>query len=415
MRRSGPEINDTTMTASTMISAKEARRIALAAQGLAAARPTGRLDRRHLQAVLARTGLFQMDSVNVLARAHYLPLFSRLGAYPVSLLEEAAWGRRRLLFEYWGHEASLLPLDLHPLLRWRMARAATGNGMWRNVAQFARENRAYIDGVLDEVAARGPLAAGELEGRPRGKSAWWGWSEAKRALEYLFWTGQLTASSRRASFERVYDVPERVIPAPILAQPTPTEPAAQRELVRIAAKALGIATERDLRDYFRLDLADCRTRIAELVEEGALTPATVEGWKQPAYLAPGATAPRRGIARTLLSPFDPLVWERQRTARLFGFRYRIEIYTPAHKREHGYYVLPFLMGEGLVARVDLKSDRAAGRLRVLSAHLEAGADPDATAEALGDELRLMAQWLSLDGVSVARRGDLAAALSAALR
>ena len=394
------------------LSAAAARRIALAAQGFAEPRPSGPADMRHLRRVLRRLGLLQIDSVNVLVRAHYLPLFSRLGPYDRNLLDSAAYaGRRRTLFEYWGHEASFLPVSLHPLLRWRMARAERGEGVYGSLARLARERRPFVEAVLAEVAARGPLSAGELSLGGRGQGSWWGWSEGKRALEWLFWAGRVTTATRRG-FERVYDLTERVLPASVLAAPTPSVEDAQRELVRIAARALGVASERDLRDYFRLDVSDARARVAELVEAGELLPVQVEGWAQPAYLDPTARRPRRVEARALVSPFDPLVWERSRAERLFGFRYRLEIYTPAHKREHGYYVLPFLLGDRLVARVDLKADRGAKRLLVHAAHAEERMDRAAVAAALGEELRAVAQWLDLDRIEVGERGDLAPLLRA---
>jgi hypothetical protein len=385
----------------------EARRIALAAQGFAEPRPApgARLDRRHLGAVLRRIGLLQIDSVNVLVRSHYLPLFARLGAYPTALLDGAAWnGRRprdRVLFEYWGHEASLLPVELQPLLRWRMRRAEAGVGTWREVARVGRERRDLVEAVFAEVAARGPIGASELTAAEgRGRSAWWGWSDGKRALEYLFWAGRVTTAGRRqAGFERLYDLPERVLPEAVLAAPTPSEEDAHRALLLVAARALGVATESDLRDYFRLDVADVRARLAELVEAGGVIPIRVDGWGKPAYLDPAARLPRRvEVPGVLLSPFDSLVWERPRTERLFGFRYRLEIYTPAEKRQHGYYVLPFLLGDRLVARVDLKADRAAKALAVHAAHAEPGIDIGAAAEALQRELTTMALWLGLERV-----------------
>ncbi len=385
----------------------EARRIALAAQGFMDPRPPGMIHRRHIRRVLGRIGLVQINSVSVLARAHYLPLFSRLGPYPRGLLDSMAWARPRGLFEYRAHEASLLPVELHPLLRWRMARAERLEGVYNGLAQFVRERRTYIDGVLAEVVRRGKLAASDLEG-PTGTGGWWGWSEPKRALEWLFWAGKVTAASRRG-FERLYDLPERVLPAAVLALPSPEPADAQRDLLRIAARALGVATARDLRDYFRLDPADSKPRLAELVEAGELVPASVEGWTQPAYMHVGARRPRQVEARALLAPFDPLVWERSRAERLFGFRYRLEIYTPAEKRMHGYYVLPFLLGDRLVARVDLKADRRTGALLVLAAHGEPDR-PSHTAPALAEVLRAMAGWLGLERVEVRQHGDLATAL-----
>ena len=389
------------------VSLAAARRIALAAQGFADPRPSGRVDRRHLRRVLDDIGLLQIDSVNVLVRAHYLPLFSRLGVYARELVDRAAWSRPGILFEYWAHEASLLPVETQPLLRWRMARAERLEGIYGSFADFWRKRRRYIETIFEAVAARGPIAASDLGG-PRGNGGWWGRSDAKIALEWLFWAGRVTTASRRG-FERLYDLPERVLPASVLAVPTPEPAEAQRTLLRMAARALGIATAGDLRDYFRLPLADLKARLPELVEAGELIPVRVEGWTQQAYLHKEARWPRRTEAQALVAPFDPLVWERSRTERLFGFRYRIEIYTPAHKRVHGYYVLPFLLGDRLVARVDLKADRQAGALRVLSAHAEPGADR-ATAAALVDELGRMAAWLGLEDVKIRRAGDLAPAL-----
>ena len=385
------------------LSAAMARRVALAAQGFARPRPVLPPSANQALRQIERLGLVQIDSVSAVVRSHYLPLFSRLGPYPCGLLDRLAYdGRRRRLFEYWGHEASLIPVRLQPMLRWRMARAATGRGTYEQLAAFWRERRGYVEAVLAEVRARGPLGAGELAGGSRGPGGWWGWSDGKTALEFLFWAGLVTTATRRG-FERIYDLPERVLPQPVLALPTPEPASAQRALLLHAAQALGVATARDLRDYFRLDAADVPARLAELVEAGQLLPVTVAGWVQPAYLDPAARVPRRVDARALLSPFDSLVWERERTERIFGFRYRLEIYTPAHKRTHGYYVLPFLLGDRLVARVDLKTDRHAGCLRVLATHVEPGADERTVAGPLGEELRLMAAWLGLERVAAGPR------------
>jgi len=396
------------------ISAAAARRIALAAQGLGESRgvlPV--VERRHLKRFLWRNGLLQIDSVNVLVRAHYMPLFSRLGPYQLNLIDDNAKGKKRLLFEYWAHEASLLPVETQPLMRWRMERARRGEGIYGRLAEFGVERADYIDSVLREIEARGALAASDFEdGRGQGK--WWGWSDAKHALEWLFWAGLITTDERRASFERVYDLTERVLPKTILSLPTPSPDEAQRELLRISARALGVATAGDLRDYFRLPAGDMKARIAELVEAGDIVPVRVEGWTQQAYLDPAAKKPRRIEARALLSPFDPLVWERSRAERLFGFYYRIEIYTPAERRVHGYYVLPFLLGEAIVARVDLKADRQAGVLRVMAAHREPHA-PGHTAEALAEELALMAGWLGLERIEVVPAGDLGKDLGQAVR
>ena len=393
------------------LSLASARRIALAAQGFADPRPAGRVDRRHLRRVLDSTGLLQIDSVNVLVRAHYLPLFSRLGPYARELVDRAAWSRPGSLFEYWAHEASLLPVEMHPLLRWRMERAARLEGIYRGLIRFHRRRRKFIESIFDEVARRGPTAASDFAGQ-KGEGGWWGWSDTKIALEWLFWAGRITTSTRRG-FERLYDIPERVIPAPILALPTPDPADAQRALMRMAARSLGVATAGDLRDYYRLPLADAKARLAELVEAGELVPVRVEGWSQQAYLHAQARCPRRVEAHALLAPFDPLVWERSRAERLFDFRYRIEIYTPAHKRVYGYYVLPFLMGDRLAARIDLKADRQAGALRVIAAYGEKHADRE-TAAALAAELQAMATWLGLESVVVHRGGDLTPALRKAL-
>jgi uncharacterized protein len=388
------------------LSAAQSRRLALVAQGFTDPRPAGVPDRRALRRVVARTGLFQIDSVNVLTRAHYLPLFSRLGPYPTSLLDDAAYRRPRELFEYWGHEASLLPVDAQPLLRWRMAEAS--QIAWGSMQRVVRERPEFVAQVLADVAREGPISAGEIEllhgGRTRKAGPWWDWSHVKMALEYLFWAGEVSAASRRG-FERLYDIPERVLPAAVLATPTPDRADATRQLLLRAARSFGVATERDLRDYYRLSVADAKAGVAELVDGGLLQPVAVEGWRQTAYLHHEARVPRRVDARALVAPFDPLVWERDRTERLFGFRYRIEIYVPAAKRVHGYYVLPFLLGDRLVARVDLKADRQAGVLLVQSAHAEPGA-PGETADELAEELESMAGWLGLSGVVWTGRGDL---------
>jgi uncharacterized protein YcaQ len=395
------------------LSAGQARRIALAAQGLADPRPERAGGRAQLRRLVGRLGAIQIDSVNVVVRTHYLPAFSRLGAYPQGDLEAEAWGRRPSLFEYWGHEASLMPMAMQPLFRWRMDRARAG-AMWTGLAKFGRERRDYVDAVLDEVERRGPVSGGDFSEGPRAADNWgWNWSNGKRALEWLFWSGFLAVKTRRG-FERVYDLTERVIPCAVLETPTPDEPEAWRRLIMIAARALGVATEGDLRDYFRLPAAGFAERVAELVEAGRLERVSVRGWRQAALLDPQARSPRRARAAALLSPFDNLIWTRERTERLFGARVRLEIYTPAHKREHGYYVLPFLQGEAITARVDLKSDRKAGRLKVQAAHLEPGAREGEVAPALAQELRRMAGWLSLEEVEAVGRGGLASALKSAL-
>lgn len=392
------------------ISITSARRIALAAQGFAEPRPVGPLTKRHLGKVLARTQLLQIDSVAAVVRAHYMPLFSRLGPYPVSLLNDAMSGRKRTLFEYWAHEASLLPLELWPLFQWRMRRARENDEsiMYRGLARWGAENSAFIEEVYQEVAARGPIPAGAIEGH-KSKGGWWGWSDAKAAFEWLFWAGRITTQSRRG-FERYYDLPERVIPRHILNLPVPSDQEAHRQLLRLSAQSLGIGSSQCLRDYFRLNPDDVAGRLEELVEAGDLTPVRIGDWHRQGYLHQNARIPRRVEARALLAPFDPLVFERTRTEKLFDFRYRIEIYTPAEKRQFGYYVLPFLLNERIVARVDLRADRPNGVFRVLAAHSEQCAPPE-TAAALTAELKLMQQWLQLETMEITPAGDLGPALA----
>jgi uncharacterized protein len=407
------------------LSAEQARGLALAAQGFGRPRPSGRVDARHLRRAIGDVGLLQLDSVNAFLRSHYMPLFSRLGPYPREALDRLAWhengdgttrrARRRDLFEYWGHEASLLPVELQPLLRWRMARA--DSLAWKGVRRIGAEQPQLLEFVLGEVRERGPLRASDLAAQSRGRARgeMWSWSEEKTALEYLFYSGQLT-SARRVNFERHYDLPERVLPRQVLEAPTPSQEEAQRRLLLIAAERLGVATEADLGDYFRLPRRESKARVAELAEDGALAPVRVEGWEQLAYLSSERPLGLRRVAkaRALLTPFDSLVWARDRTERLFGFRYRIEIYVPAPKRVYGYYVLPFLLGGRLVARVDLKSDRQAGVLQVRAAFAEPHADLAHVATELAEELRVLSEWLGLGGVSVGRKGDLATPLRKAL-
>jgi len=359
-----------------------------------------RVDQGRLARTIDRLALHQIDSVNVLVRAHYLPAFSRLGSYDCGLIDRAAWGRKseRRLFEYWAHEASLLPLSLQPLLRWRMAEADRGAAGWNGMRIFAGERRAEAEAILARISAEGPLAASDFE---EGKSStgWWAWGETKRALEWLFWSGHITTATRRRSFERVYDLTERVIPPRILALPTPTDAEAHRALIERAARAHGMATTTDLRDYFRLKPEQASAAVATLAEEGVLVPVAVKGWSNQAWLHRDAKRPRWVRGAALLAPFDPLIWERARTERLFDFRYRIEIYTPAEKRQFGYYVLPFLLDDRIVARADLKADRQASRLVAHRVHLEPGA-PSETIERLTIELRRMADWLALDAVAL---------------
>jgi uncharacterized protein len=383
------------MPTTQSLSLAQARRVALRAQGFGRRLPA-EIGHRQVLAQVARLGVLQIDSVNALVRSHYLPLFSRLGAYDRALLEQAAWsqGRHRGLFEYWGHEASLLPLSFYPLLRWRMRQARNGEGIYKQMARFGREQQPLIRQVLQAVGEQGALGAGSLGQKAAGSSAWWGWSAEKHALEWLFAAGEVTVAGRRG-FERLYDLPERVLPIAVLNAPEVDSAEAQRRLLLHAAEALGVATEKDLRDYYRLDARDSQARLAELHEAGELQQVRVEDWTQPAYCRGAPTIPRRIEASALLSPFDSLIWERARTERLFGFRYRLEIYTPQHKRVYGYYVLPFLHRERLVARVDIRAERNRGCLAVHALHLEpAGLDDDGMA-ALALSLKRLAAWLGL--------------------
>jgi uncharacterized protein YcaQ len=391
------------------LSAREARAIAITAQGLAAPRLTS-VGRDELRGMIDRLGVVQIDSVNVLARSHYLPAWSRLGGYDPAELDRMTHAAPRALFEYWGHEASLLPVASQPLFRWRMARAK--EHAWNQIRTMGARP-AFVRKVLAWVTERGPVRAGELEVKAPRRAGWWEWSDVKRAIEWLFWTGQVTSAGRRG-FERLYDLPERVLPASVLAAPTPSEPEALRQLIEHAGRALGVATEGDLRDYFRLKPAVARPAIAAVVESGVLQAVRVEGWAKLGFLHREAVGSPLDPARAaLLSPFDSLVWSRDRTERMFGMRYRLEIYTPQPRRVHGYYVLPFLLGDALVARIDLKADREAHVLRVQAAHAEPRA-PRTTAAALATELTAMAGWLGLEQVEVELRGELAPKLRAAL-
>jgi uncharacterized protein len=394
---------------SQALSTRQARRIALAAQGF--------VDRRHavpsmrtFQRTLERTGVLQVDSVNVLQRAHFMPLYSRMGAYDVGLLERAQGTPRqpRRMVEYWAHVQAFMPVELWPVMRHRMDHYRVSRGKWGAV----EENPELEASLLAEVRERGASTARDLDdGLPRSKEQWgWNWSNTRRVLDFLYLAGDLAIAGRTSQFEVLYDLPERVIPAEILARPTPSVADANRELVRRAASSHGVATARCLRDYYRMHTRHVQPAIDELVEEGELVPVAIEGWRRPAYLHRDARLPRRVNARALLSPFDPVVWERERAERLFDFRYRIEIYVPAPQRVHGYYVLPFLLGDRIVARVDLKADRAGGCLVVKAAYAEQDAPPE-TAEELAEELLELAGWLNLGDVTVEPRGDLAPALS----
>lgn len=383
------------------MSLKHARRLALAAQGFNGRSPPASIKASHVTQLVERLGVVQIDSVNALVRSHYLPLFSRLGNYSQTLLDQAAWsqGRQRKLFEYWGHEASLLPVSLYPLMRWRMQRAAQGEGIYQQLAKFGREQPSTIARVLQAVREQGALGAGSLSTREERAGPWWDWSAEKMALEWLFAAGELTVAGRRG-FERLYDLPERVLPAAVLNHPDLQEDHAQRALLLHAATALGVGTEKDLRDYFRQDPLPSRKALAELVEEGALQIVGVQGWRQPAFRLPDSKVPRKVVASALLSPFDSLIWERARTERLFDFRYRLEIYTPALKRVYGYYVLPFLHNEHIAARVDLRAERAMGRLAVHAVHEEEPGLDEEGMQALAVNLRQLADWLGLPDIQL---------------
>lgn len=392
------------------LSLAQARRIAIRAQQFVPAGGSPKTARAFADLVRG-LGALQIDSVNVLVRSHYLPLFSRRGPYPRELLERAAYdARERLLFEYWGHEASLLPVQLQPLFRWRMDDACRGVGTWGRLRRYATEHKELVAATLAEIRDRGALGASEVANAGRSKGSWWGWSPGKEILEWLFWIGAVT-TARRRNFERLYDLTERVLPKDVHDARTPSRDQAQRDLMSLAARALGIATPRDLRDYFRLPTADAKQRLQELIDAGTLEPVQIEGWKQPAYMHSSAECPRQVRTSALLSPFDSLIWERRRTQELFGFHFRLEIYTPIHKRQHGYYVLPFLLGDRLVGRVDLKSDRERGRLQVRGGSLEKGVRADAAIEPLRDQLQSLAEWLGLERWEVTtRRGELMRAL-----
>lgn len=355
--------------------------------------------------------LLQIDSVNVVARSHYLPVLARTGPYKAHILDERAFSRRRRkLFEYWAHEASLLPMRMYPLMRWRMERARNGSGIYTELRRFSEERSAYLQQVRKEIKDRGPLRAGDLPDAGTSSSDWWSWSDGKTALEYLFATGEVTAAERQGNFERIYDIPERVIDPDVLNTPALPEHDAIAELLKLSAQALGIATERDLRDYFRLPVHETKQALLQLIEAGAVSKAEVEGWQHPAYLARDAQIPRRATRSALLSPFDPLVWNRERTERIFGFTYRIEIYTPAPKRVYGYYVLPVLVNGRMAGRICLKSDRQAGVLRANATHCEPGYAPDDTARELAVQLRSFAHWLGLKDVAVSKQGNISSEL-----
>ena len=396
----------------------QARRVAVAAQGFASAPPARAVTRADLRRLIGRIQVLQLDSVSVAVRAHYAPVFSRLGPYDRDVLDAAAWSHSprspRLLVEYWAHEAALMAVEDWPLLRWRM-REYTG-GRWG--VEVVKENPRLVDDVVSAVAELGPSTAGQIEahlksGTKRGKGAWWNRSETKWVAEALFASGVLT-TAHRTGFARHYDLVERVLPADVVAREI-DDAEAVRELILRAATALGVATEADIRDYFRLRADQSKPAIADLVAAGELEPVQVDEWTAPAYLRTGQAVPRSDRGTALLCPFDPLIFFRPRVSRIFGFHYRIEIYTPAAKRQYGYYVWPLLLDGELVARVDLKADRNSGALHVPGAFIEPGRDPVRVAGELADQLATMAGWLGLDRVTVGERGDLAAALKAIFR
>jgi uncharacterized protein YcaQ len=386
----------------------KARRIAIAAQGLAEPNAaTGTVTMRQLQRVIDRVGIIQIDSVNVVTRSQYLPFFSRLGAYDTALLDRARDLAPRRLVEYWAHEASLIPPQTWALLNFRMKSALSDS--WGGMQRVARERPELVQTVFAEVVSRGPITSRQLEAAlehdlPRDKSDWgWNWSLVKTALEHLFWSGQISSAGRTSQFERRYAALERVLPKPVAVQSIspslrPGDQDAFRQLILIAAKAHGVGTEQCLRDYFRLKPQQARPALQALVASGELIPVSIQGWKRPAYLHRDARIPRAVHSEALLSPFDSLIWQRDRTLALFNFAYRLEIYVPVGKRIHGYYVLPFLYGDTLVARVDLKADHSADVLRAHAIHWEPGAPPEAR-PALDRQLASMASWLGVGAVA----------------
>jgi uncharacterized protein YcaQ len=401
-----------------MVSSDEARWLAIDAQGLARPRPKGPAGKRHVRSAIEAIGQIQLDAINVVERTQFLVLFSRIGPYDVGRLHDLT-GPDGELFEYWGHAASLLPMNRQPLFRWRMEQHGGFHGDSPTYAArreaFRAEHGDYIDAVFREVRERGPLTAGQLEDPRRRNGEWWNRRSFGRVtLEYLFAKGDL-AAWRTPSFERVYDIPERVIPGAVRALPTPATDEAQRRLLALAAGSLGVATVRDLAGYYVIKPSIAKLRVEELVDAGELVPVAVDGWIELAYALPTARPkPPARTTATLLSPFDSLIWDRSRTRRVFGFDYRIEVYVPEPKRTYGYFVLPLLVGDRLVGRFDLKTDRRDSALRVRGAYAESGADLDAVARAAVLELDTLRTWLQLEQIDVARRGNLAASLRRAM-
>ena len=371
----------------------EARSLALAAQGFDKPRSKSKSSTADAVEVIKKLGVIQIDSVNVLVRSQELPLFARLGDHDRNAINKAT--AQSKIFEYWGHEAAILPVEIQPLFRWKMNAARTGKIKHWGLTSFYADNKAFVKRILKHVEANGPVTARELSTRTTKKSSWWDWDEAKTALEYLFLTGQLMSCGRGSDFARIYDITERVLPSKILNTPTPTEDEARKQLLVRAAKAQGVATLTDLADYYRQKTAVIKPLVNELVEQGDLREVTVDTWVEKAFVHRSAKPPKKLYATALLSPFDSLVWCRPRNERLFDFHYRIEIYTPKEKRKFGYYVLPFMMNGELVGRVDLKADRANSKLLVQSVHTEKGIKRASISGALTDELRALANWLDL--------------------
>ena len=371
----------------------EARSLALAAQGFDKPRSKSKSSTADAVEVIKKLGVIQIDSVNVLVRSQELPLFARLGDHDRNAINKAT--AQSKIFEYWGHEAAILPVEIQPLFRWKMNAARTGKIKHWGLTSFYADNKAFVKRILKHVEANGPVTARELSTRTTKKSSWWDWDEAKTALEYLFLTGQLMSCGRGSDFARIYDITERVLPSKILDTPTPTENEARKQLLVRAAKAQGVATLTDLADYYRQKTAVIKPLVNELVEQGDLREVTVDTWVEKAFVHRSAKPPKKLYATALLSPFDSLVWCRPRNERLFDFHYRIEIYTPKEKRKFGYYVLPFMMNGELVGRVDLKADRANSKLLVQSVHTEKGIKRASINGALTDELRALANWLDL--------------------
>jgi uncharacterized protein YcaQ len=373
------------------LSIADARALALAAQGFDTARPKTEATQRHVDALISRLGVIQIDSVNVLVRSQELPLFSRLGNHNRNAIPKAT--EQQKLFEYWGHEAAHLPVEIHPLFRWKMEAARLGKAKHWGLTSFYDDNKAFVKRMLKHVEKNGPTTSRELSTRTEKKGTWWDWDEAKVALEYLFLTGQLMSRGRGTDFARIYDTPERVLPGDVLNAPTPSEHDARKQLLVRSAIAQGVATASDLADYYRQKPTTVKPLITELVEEGELRTVAVDGWTEKAFIHRAAKLPKQLHATALLSPFDSLVWCRPRNERLFDFHYRIEIYTPKEKRKFGYYVLPFMMNGEMVGRVDLKADRANSKLLVHSVHTEKGVKRSTINDALNNELRVMASWL----------------------